>query len=205
MGRFLGTLYGVVAYVFFLAVFLYAIGFVGNLVVPKGIDSGQEGALGVSLLVNFGLLCLFALQHNIMARPWFKTAWTRLVPQQVERSTFVLLTNVMLALIFWQWRPATGVIWHIENETLALILTAISMVGWGVVLVSTFLIDHFDLFGLRQVFLWANPAPSAILGTLSRGDSPLVVHSWSNSSGPRALVHECGSPGARRSGHALPR
>ncbi len=129
MGRFLGTVYAVVTYVFFLAVFLYAIGFVGNLAVPKGIDSGEEGALGISLLVNFGLLCLFALQHNIMARPSFKAAWTKIIPEQVERSTFVLLTNVLLALMFWQWRPATGLIWSVENETLALVLTAVSMVG----------------------------------------------------------------------------
>jgi protein-S-isoprenylcysteine O-methyltransferase Ste14 len=154
MGRILGTVYGVVVYVVFLGVFLYAIGFTGNFVVPKGIDSGEEGALAASLLVNFGLLCVFALQHNVMARPWFKSAWTKTVPQQVERSTFVLFTNAALVLIFWQWRPLTGVIWEVENSAGATALLAVSMLGWGVVLVSTFLIDHFDLFGLRQVFLW---------------------------------------------------
>jgi protein-S-isoprenylcysteine O-methyltransferase Ste14 len=156
MGRVLGIVYGVVVYVVFLAVFVYAIGFVGNLLVPKGIDSGEEGVLATSLLINFGLLCVFALQHNVMARPWFKAAWTKVVPQQVERSTFVLFTNAALALLFWQWRPLTGVIWEVENQLGASALLVVSLLGWGIVLLATFLINHFDLFGLRQVFLWDN-------------------------------------------------
>jgi protein-S-isoprenylcysteine O-methyltransferase Ste14 len=154
MGKALGIIYGVVVYAFFFVTFVYAIGFVGNLLVPKGIDSGEEAALGTSLLINLGLLCVFALQHNVMARPWFKAKWTKLVPRQVERSTFVLFTSAALALIFWQWRPLTGVIWQVENRAIAMALVAISLLGWGVVLLATFLIDHLDLFGLRQVFMW---------------------------------------------------
>ena len=154
MGRLLGTIYGVGAYAFFLVTFLYAIGFVGNLVVPKGIDSGEEGALVISLLINMGLLCIFALQHNVMARPWFKAAWTKVVPKQVERSTYVLLASAALAFMFWQWRPLTSVLWEVENGAVATALVAVSLFGWGLVLLATFLIDHFDLFGLRQVFMW---------------------------------------------------
>ena len=154
MGRALGTVYGVAVYAFFFATFLYAIGFVGNLVVPKGIDSGAEGALAISLLINLGLLCIFALQHNVMARPWFKAAWTKVVPKQLERSMFVLLASAALAFMFWQWRPLTGVIWEVENAAIANTLVGVSLLGWGLVLFATFLIDHFDLFGLRQTFMW---------------------------------------------------
>lgn len=156
MGRALGTVYGVASYVFFFVTFLYAIGFVGNLVVPKGIDSGDEGALAISLLINMGLLVIFALQHNVMARPWFKAVWTKVVPEPVERSTYVLLASAALAFMFWQWRPLTGVIWQVDNEAVAMVLMAVSLLGWGLVLLATFLIDHFDLFGLRQTFMWDN-------------------------------------------------
>lgn len=154
MGRVLGTAYGAAVYAFFFVTFLYAIGFVGNLVVPKGIDSGEEGALAISLLINMGLLVIFALQHNVMARPWFKAAWTKVVPTQLERSTYVLLASAALAFMFWQWRPLTGVIWEVENAAIANTLVGVSLLGWGLVLLATFLIDHFDLFGLRQTFMW---------------------------------------------------
>jgi protein-S-isoprenylcysteine O-methyltransferase Ste14 len=144
----------VAVYAFFFATFLYAIGFVGNLVVPKGIDLGEEGALAISLLINMGLLVIFALQHNVMARPWFKAAWTKVVPKQLERSMFVLLASAALAFMFWQWRPLTGVIWEVENAAIANTLVGVSLLGWGLVLFATFLIDHFDLFGLRQTFMW---------------------------------------------------
>ena len=154
MGKMIGIVYGVVTYVFFLVTFLYAIGFVANMVVPKSIDSGAVGAVGVSLVVNLGLLSLFAVQHNIMARSWFKRAWTKVVPNPVERTTFVLFTCVILCLMYWQWRPMTGAVWEVGNDAFAMVLTGVSFIGWAIVLLTTFLIDHFDLFGLKQVFQW---------------------------------------------------
>lgn len=154
MGRIVAFLYGLVAYVMFFLTFLYAIGFVGNLLVPKSIDSGTEGALGAALLVNVLLLCVFALQHNIMARPAFKDRWTKIVPTPVERSTFVLFTNLALILMFWQWRPMQGVVWSVENGAAVMVLNVLFWSGWLLVLVATFVINHFDLFGLRQVFLY---------------------------------------------------
>jgi protein-S-isoprenylcysteine O-methyltransferase Ste14 len=153
MGRVLAFLYGAIAYVIFFVTFLYAIGFVGNVVVPKSIDSGREGVFWPSLIIDAILLGLFAIQHSVMARPGFKKAWTKLVPTVVERSTYVLLASLLLALVFWQWRPLLEVIWNVRNATISLILQVIFFAGWAIVLVSTFLINHFDLFGLRQVYL----------------------------------------------------
>ncbi len=154
MGRILAFLYGLVAYVIFFLTFLYAIGFVGNLVVPKSIDSGTEGALGAALLVNVILLLVFALQHNIMARPAFKERWTKIVPTPVERSTFVLFTNLALILLFWQWRPMLGIVWSVDSGAAIVVLNVLFWSGWLLVLAATFVINHFDLFGLRQVFMY---------------------------------------------------
>ncbi len=145
--------YGTAVYVLFLGTFTYTIGFVANFLVPKSIDSGTISPVGFSILVNALLLSLFAVQHAIMARPWFKARWTKVIPTAVERSTFVLATCCVLILMFWQWRPMPSVIWNVTSEPFATALRAISAAGWLLVLYSTFCIDHFDLFGLRQVVL----------------------------------------------------
>jgi len=147
-------LYGVVVYLFFLATFVYAIGFVGNLpLLPRTIDTGAGAPLLETLVVDLGLLGAFALQHSVMARRGFKRWWTSIVPEAVERSTFVLAATAVLALLLWQWRPiAEPVIWHVENPFGRAALHLLFWAGWAVLLISTFLINHFELFGLRQVF-----------------------------------------------------
>lgn len=147
--------YGLVAYAAFFVTILYAIGFVANLWVPKGIDSGTPVGLGETLLVNLGLLGLFALQHTIMARPAFKRAWTRVIPKAMERSTFVLASSLILLVLFWQWRPVPTVVWEIDSAAGTTMLWAVYWLGWGLVFASSFIIDHFDLFGLRHVTLYA--------------------------------------------------
>jgi protein-S-isoprenylcysteine O-methyltransferase Ste14 len=160
VARALTLVYGVGTYLFFLCTFLYLIGFVGNWVVPKGIDDGMPAAsAGAAIAVNVLLLGLFAVQHTIMARPAFKEVWTRWVPWHVERSTFVLLSTAILAVLAWQWQPLPKPVWHFESRLATGVLTAVSLAGWGMALVSTFLIDHFELFGLKQTVSYALGRP----------------------------------------------
>jgi protein-S-isoprenylcysteine O-methyltransferase Ste14 len=151
IGRFAALLYGTAAYLVFSIVFLYAIGFVEGLVVSKTIDTGTAAPIAQALLVNLVLMSIFAIQHSVMARPRFKRWWTKFVPPAVERSTYVLLASLALAFLLWQWRPMPAVLWHIANPSLAMAVTILSFVGWAVALTSTFLINHFELFGLQQV------------------------------------------------------
>jgi protein-S-isoprenylcysteine O-methyltransferase Ste14 len=154
MKKTLFLIYGIIAYALFFGTFCYAVGFVSTLLVPKHIDSVPQTSLSYALVVDAGLLSLFALQHSIMARPAFKRWWTKFVPEPIERSTYVLLASLCLLLLFWQWQPLGGIIWEVESGTLQILLLAVCMIGFGIVLVSTFLINHFDLFGLRQVWFY---------------------------------------------------
>jgi protein-S-isoprenylcysteine O-methyltransferase Ste14 len=151
MGRFLAFLYGLAAYLVFFVTFLYAIGFVEGLVVPKTIDSGPAAPFAEALIVNLLLMSLFAVQHSVMARKPFKRWWTQFVPKPVERSTYVLFASLALILLFWQWRPMPAVVWQVADPQIAAAIVGLSFVGWLLVLTSTFLINHFELFGLHQV------------------------------------------------------
>jgi protein-S-isoprenylcysteine O-methyltransferase Ste14 len=151
MSRFIAFLYGLVAYLVFFATFVYAIGFVSGLVVPKTIDTGAAVPLTEALVLNILLMSLFAVQHSVMARKEFKRWWTKYVPKAVERSTYVLFASLALALLFWQWRPIATVVWQVNDPRVAMVITGLSLVGWLLVLTSTFLINHFELFGVHQV------------------------------------------------------
>jgi methanethiol S-methyltransferase len=153
MARFIQLLFGTVVYLFFFAVFLYTIGFVANLPwLPKTIDTGSVIGRPVALLIDVLLLGVFAVQHSVMARQGFKRWWTKIVPKPMERSVFVLAATLAVGLLLWQWRPLPGVIWSVEDPTAQAVLLGLSGLGWIVLLVATFLINHFELFGLQQVF-----------------------------------------------------
>jgi protein-S-isoprenylcysteine O-methyltransferase Ste14 len=162
MGKLFAFLYGIVAYLIFAVVIIYSLGFVSGLVVPKTIDSGSAGPLVESIIINLVLMTIFALQHSVMARPQFKKWWTRIVPQPVERSTYVLFASLALALVFWQWRPIPGVVWEVKEPTIAASLLYLGVFGWVLVFISTFMINHFELFGLHQVAnnLTGKPMPA---------------------------------------------
>ena len=168
--------YGTLSYLIFLGTFLYAIGFVGNFGVPRTLDGTPSEPLVVAFLINAGLLTLFAVQHSVMARKWFKEWWTRLVPKPLERSTYVLFSSLALILLFWQWRPLGGVVWSVEDPVGRIVLYMMFAFGWGLVLVSTFLINHFDLFGLRQVWLYLRSRPYTTLQFGTPGPYRLVRH-----------------------------
>lgn len=176
MKRGIAFIYGVACYIIFLVTFLYAIGFVGNLLVPKSIDAGNESTFLQAVLINLVLLTIFAVQHSVMARPAFKRVWTRVVPKVVERSTYVLFSSIALMVLFYYWQPLTTLIWRVESSAGQMLLYAGFALGWALVLVSTFMINHFDLFGLRQVFLYLNDEPYTHLPFQTPGPYRLVRH-----------------------------
>ncbi len=151
ISRLIAFLYGLVAYLTFFVTILYAIGFVAGIAVPKTIDTGAETSPAEAILVNLLLMLLFALQHSLMARKRFKQWWTQYVPNSVERSTYVLVASLCLLLLFWQWRPMPAFVWQIDDPDIAVAVAAMSLIGWVIVFTSTFLINHFELFGLHQV------------------------------------------------------
>ena len=168
--------YGSFSYLIFLATFLYALAFVGNLGVPTALDGAPNGPVLVALAIDVALLALFAVQHSVMARKWFKDRWTRIVPKPLERSTYVLFSSLALILLLWQWRPLGGVVWSVEDPLGWFVLRGLFFFGWGLVLVSTFLINHFDLFGMRQVWLYLLGRPYTTLRFGTPGPYRLVRH-----------------------------
>ena len=168
--------YGLFCYLIFLATFLYAIAFIGNFGVPTALDGPASGPLLVSLAIDAGLLTLFAVQHSVMARKWFKTWWTRIVPQPIERATYVLFSSLALILLFALWRPLGGVVWNVEDPIGRAVLRVLFAFGWALILYSTFLINHFDLFGLRQVWRYLLGQPESGLRFTTPGPYRLVRH-----------------------------
>lgn len=155
MGKTGSLAYGVICYAVFFLSFLYLIGFLANLIVPVTVDVSSRPELPMvqAIAINLALIALFGAPHTLMARPWFKEGWTKIVPKEIERSTYVLVSTILLVILFWQWRPIPKAIWFIESGPLYVGLLGVSLLGYGIVLASTFMIDHFDLFGLRQVYL----------------------------------------------------
>jgi methanethiol S-methyltransferase len=176
MNRYLTIGYGAACYLVFLAAFLYAIGFVGNIAVPRSVDHGVAAPIGEAIVVNVVLLGLFAVQHSVMARPAFKRWWTRFVPETVERSTYVLATSLALFLLYWQWRTMPALVWDVTSTSGRLALWVLFWLGWATVFSATFMVDHFDLFGLRQVYLAWRGKPYTDIGFRSPLLYRLVRH-----------------------------
>lgn len=176
MNRILTLAYGALCYAMFFFTFIYAIGFMGNVVVPKSLDSGPTDPWQVALAIDLALLSLFAVQHSVMARPGFKRLLTRVVPQSLERSTYVLASSLALLLLFWQWRPLGGVVWQVESALGRALLFAGFAFGWGLVFVSTVVINHFDLFGLRQTWRAFRGQPQAAIGFATPALYRIVRH-----------------------------
>ncbi len=176
MSRIVCFVYGVCAYLLFLVAFLYAVGFVEGWIVPKAINDGARGPAAQAILVDVLLLAAFAIQHTIMARPAFKRGFAKIVPAAIERSTFVLAASALLCLLFWQWRPLPELIWHVEQPAIRALLVGLSVVGWGIVLYGTFIIDHFDLFGLRQVYLHLRGIPYTHVPFVERSLYRVIRH-----------------------------
>lgn len=176
MSRMIVFAYGLMAYGVFFMTYLYAVGFVGNLLVPKSLDSAPTAPLATALMINAGLLALFALQHSVMARPQFKRVITTVIPQAAERSTYVLASSLALILLFWQWSPLGGVVWDIQNPGGRAVMYGAFAFGWLLVLVTTFLINHFDLFGLRQVWLYLRGREYRPLHFVTPGPYRIVRH-----------------------------
>lgn len=168
--------YGLLCYAVFFATFLYAIGFIGGFAVPTTLDGPARGSLARGIAINAGLLALFAVQHSVMARRWFKERWTRIVPEPLERSTYVLFSSVALILLFWLWQPLGGTVWAVEDPAGRALLFSLFAAGWVIVLVATFLINHFDLFGLRQVWLYLRGRDYTKLQFGTPGPYRLVRH-----------------------------
>lgn len=176
MARFLALAYGVLNYLVFLVVFLYAVGFVGDLVVPRSVDRGPQASTGTALVVDVLLLGLFAVQHSVMARPMFKRWLTRAVPVDLERSTYVLASNIVLALLFWQWRPIPAIIWDVTAPAGRAALWALFWIGWVIALAATFMVSHVELFGLRQVYSTWRAQPYTPVGFRAKLLYRLVRH-----------------------------
>jgi len=180
VGRLLAFVYGFASYAIFLVSFLYAIGFVSGLVVPKTIDTGSVVPMPQALIIDVLLMSAFAIQHSVMARRQFKQWWTQFVPKPLERSTYVLFASLALVLLFWQWRPIPAVVWEVTDPPIAMAMLGLSLIGWLIVLTSTFLINHFELFGLHQVAnnLTGRPMPG-------RASAP---HFTTSSCGTRSIL-----------------
>jgi methanethiol S-methyltransferase len=176
MSRIAALVYGIVAYLVFFVTFLYAVDFVGNVMVRKTIDSGGGAFSLRALTVDLLLLGLFAVQHSVMARPAVKRALARIIPPPIERSTYVLCASLCLILLFWQWRPMTGIVWDVQNDFFQGVLWALFWGGWITVLLSTFLINHFDLFGIKQVLCYVFRIPYRPEGFATPGFYQLVRH-----------------------------
>lgn len=176
MARYLALIYGALNYLGFLATFLYLVGFVGDFVVPRSIDHGPPTAVGWAIVIDVALVALFAVQHSVMARPAFKRWLTRVVPESIERSTYVLATNLVLVLLYWQWRPITATIWDLTAPAGRTVLWGLFWLGWAITVASTFMVSHVDLFGLRQVYLAWRAQPYSHVGFHARALYKMVRH-----------------------------